>query len=93
MVHNIADTIPGAVAVALKATRTPANWVTISAITANAADIRIGDSTTSATSGIIVPKGTSATLWAIGDTQYLDLAQVFCFASGTDKYSAVYGTH
>lgn len=93
MVHNIADITPNSAAVALKSSRTPANWVTFSAPTGNAADVRVGDSTTSATSGTIVKAGTNHTMLPIGDDQYLDLALVFAFGTTTDKVAITYGTH
>lgn len=93
MVHNIADITPNGTATALKASRTPCNWVTVFAATANAGDMRIGDSTTAAGTGLVIPKGTGATLQSIADTQYLDLALVYVFGTSTDKVSILYGTH
>ncbi len=93
MVHNIADVTPGGGAVALKSSRTPCNWLQIIAPTSNAAAIRLGDSTTSATSGLSIPAGGGEMFPPIGDTQYLDLALVYVYATGTDKVSVVYGTH
>lgn len=94
MVHSIADITPNGAATALASTRTPANWVTISAPAANAAAIRVGDSLITASRGQIVEKGFSATLWPIADDNYLDLAQVYVFgASGSDKCGILYGVH
>ena len=93
MIHNIADVTPGGSTVALKATRTPANWLIVSAPTGNAADIRVGDSTTGTGSGVIVKAGTSLILPAISDDNYLDLAQVYLYGSTTDKAYLVYGVH
>ncbi len=93
MVHNIADVTPGGVAVALKSSRTPCNWLQVICPSGNAAAIRIGDSTTSATSGLALPAGSGQMFPAISDTQYLDLALVYIYGTTTDKVSIVYGTH
>lgn len=94
MVHNIADITPNGTVTALKSSRTPANWIILSAPSGNAADIRVGDSTTSTSSGAIIAKGTSVTLLPISDDHYLDLALIYVFgASGSDKVGVLYGTH
>lgn len=93
MVHNITDITPNSTATALKSARTPANWVQVTAPAGNAGSMRIGDSTTSASSGLEIIKGTSITLWPIGDDQYLDLALVYLYGTSTDKVSILYGTH
>jgi len=91
MIHNVADVTPAGVKTALKAARTPANWLMVSAPTGNAAPIRIGDSTTSATSGFLIAPGATFTLLPISDDAYLDLAGVFIFGTTTDKLSVMYG--
>jgi hypothetical protein len=94
MVHNIADITPNGTATALSSSHTKANWVIVSSPAANGAAVRVGDSTTSASSGAIAEKGASITLWPIGDDLYLDLALIFVFAaSGSDKAGVLYGTH
>lgn len=93
MVHNIPDVTPGGSAVALASSRTPCNWLQIIAPAGNANDIRIGDSTTSATSGLAIVKGGGQAFPPISDDQYLDLALIYVYGSGTDKISVVYGTH
>ncbi len=93
MVHNIADITPNSVVTALKSSRTPANWVQVTAPAGNSGSMRIGDSTTSASSGLEVIKGTTAILLPIGDDQYLDLALVYVYGTSTDKVSILYGTH
>jgi hypothetical protein len=93
MVHNIADITPNSVATALKAARTPCNWVIISAPAANSGVMRVGDSTTGASSGAIIAKGESLTLFPIGDTQYLDLSLVFVYGASSDVVGVLYGTH
>lgn len=94
MVHSVADITPNGSATAIASSRTPCNWLIVSAPSGNTGAIRVGDSSVSASRGAIVEKGFSTTLWAIGDTQYLDLAQVYVFgASGSDKCGILYGTH
>jgi hypothetical protein len=93
MIHNIADITPGGSAVALKAARTPCNWVQVLCPTGNAAAMRLGDSTTGAASGLSLPAGTGMLFPPIGDTQYLDLALIYIYGTNTDKISVVYGTH
>ncbi len=93
MVHNIADITPNSVATALKSARTPANWVQFTAPANNSGSMRVGDSTTDATHGLEIIKGTSAIFPAISDDQYLDLALVYVYGTSTDKVSIVYGTH
>lgn len=94
MVHNIADITPNGTATRLKLTRTPANWLMISAPTANTGDIRIGDSATAAANGVVIAKGTTLLLPPIGDDSYLDLALIYVFgAAGADKVGVLYGTH
>ena len=93
MVHNIADITPNGTATALLSTHTKCNWIIISAPTANAGDVRVGDSTTSATSGASVAKGTSVTLAPISDDLYLDLALIYVFGTSTDKVGILYGAH
>jgi hypothetical protein len=94
MVHNIADITPNGTATALSSSHTKANWVIVSSPAANGAAVRVGDSTTSATSGAIAEKGASITLWPIADDLYLDLALIFVFtAAGSDKAGVLYGTH
>lgn len=94
MVHNIADITPNGTATALSSSHTKANWIIISSPAANGAAVRVGDSTTSATSGAIAEKGFSITLLPIGDALYLDLALVFVFtAAGADKCGVLYGAH
>lgn len=94
MVHNIADITPNGTATALASTHIKANWVIISSPTANGAAVRVGDSTTSATSGAVVEKGFSITLLPIGDALYLDLNLIYVFtAAGADKCGVLYGAH
>lgn len=93
MVHNIADITPGGTPTALKSSRTPCNWLQVVCPSSNAAAMRVGDSTTSATSGISMPAGAGMMFPPIGDTQYLDLALVYIYGTTTDKVSIVYGTH
>lgn len=93
MVHNITDITPGGTATALKSTRTPCNWLQVICPTSNAAAMRLGDSTTSATSGLSLPAGSGMLFPPISDTQYLDLALIYIYGTTTDKVSIVYGTH
>lgn len=93
MIHNIADVTATGTAIPLKASRTPCNWVQIIAPTANAAAIRIGDSTTDATHGLSIPAGGGMLFPPISDCQYLDLAMIYLFGTAGDKVSVVYGTH
>ena len=92
MVHNIADVTPAATTKALSLTRIAANWVMLSAPTGNAADIRVGDSAASATSGVTLKAGTTLVFPPIGDAHYLDLAKIFVYGTTTDKVGVVYGT-
>ena len=92
MVHNVADVTPAGATVALRPTRTPANWVQIIAPTGNAAPIRLGDSTTGAASGLALPAGSGMLFPPIGDTTYLDLAMIYVYGTTTDKVSILYGT-
>jgi hypothetical protein len=93
MVHNLSDIATTGAAVALSLSHITCNYVIISAPTGNAADLRIGDSTTSATSGAVVKAGLPLTLWPIADTKYLDLGAIFVFGSAGDHASILYGTH
>jgi hypothetical protein len=93
MVHNIADVTPAGATVALRPTRTPANWVQVICPSGNAAAIRLGDSTTGAASGLALPAGSGMLFPPISDTQYLDLAMIYVYGTTTDKISVVYGTH
>lgn len=92
MVHNLADITPNSTATALKATSAHAAWVTISAPAANSGDIRAGDSTTDATHGVAIAKGTSITFPSQGATNPYDVALIYVYGTSTDKASAVYGT-
>ncbi len=93
MVHNLADITPAGTPTALSSTHTRCNWIAISPKTANSADMRIGDNTTSATSGILVPKGTTFIMPPISDDNYLDLALIFVYGASSDSAGVIYGTH
>jgi hypothetical protein len=93
MIHNVADVTPAGVAVPLAVTRTACNWLQVICPTGNAAAIRIGDPSTSATSGLAIPAGGGMLFPPIGDDQYLDLALIYVYGTTTDKISAVYGRH
>lgn len=93
MVHTVADLTPAGTAVKLAATRTPASWVMLSAPTGNAADVRIGDSTASATRGVTLKAGTTLLLPSIGTTRTYDLALIYVFGTTTDKVGILYGTN
>jgi len=93
MIHNVPDVTPGGAAVPLAATRTPCNWLQVICPSGNGAVIRIGDSSTGATSGLAIPAGGGMLFPPIGDDQYLDLALIYVFGTTTDKISAVYGRH
>lgn len=91
MLHTIADITPAGTATQLTSTPTRASWVIISAPTANAGDLRAGDSATAAGVGVAVPKGTSITFPTIGDTESLDLSGIYVYGTSTDKATVVYG--
>ena len=93
MVHNLPDVTPGGSAVPLSASRLVCNWLQVICPTGNSAAIRIGDSTTSATSGAAIPAGSGMMFPPIADDLYLDLAMIYVFGTTTDKISIVYGKH
>ena len=93
MVHNIAAVVPAGAPTALAAKRTPANWLLFTAPTGNAAAIRIGDLTTDATHGLILPAGATILFPPISDDLYLDLALIYVYGTTTDSITALYGTH
>jgi hypothetical protein len=93
MVHNIGDITPGGTATQLKSTRTPANWLLVTAPAANSGSLRLGDSTTGAATGIEVIKGTTTLFPAISDDAYMDLSMIYLYGTSSDKASIVYGTH
>jgi hypothetical protein len=93
LVHNIADITGDGSAHPLIASnvRTPACWLEINATAGNSAAVRIGDSTTSATSGTPVASGAGQLFPPIGTTQYMDLSQIWYYAANGDKFSVTYG--
>ena len=92
MVHNLPDIVMTGAALPLSLTHTKCNWVQIICPAGNAAGIRLGDSTTGAASGLSLPAGSGMLFPPIGDTHYLDLANIFVFGTGPDKISVIYGT-
>ena len=93
MIHNIADITGNGTALPLVAggVRTPANWVLIVAPAANASSVRFGDSTTSSTSGVVIPKGTSLLTPATSNAESLDLSQLYVLVANSDTVSVIYG--
>jgi hypothetical protein len=93
VVHNIPDITGTGSTFALipMGVRTAASWVIIGAPTANTGDIRVGDSTTSVTSGIPVHAGTTLTIPATGNAESLNLADVWVQVPTGCVCSAVYG--
>lgn len=92
MIHSLADVTPNGTAKPLAPSRIAANWL-ICSTAGNAAPLRIGDNTTNATTGMLIPVNTTFLLPAIGDSQYLDLAAIYVYgAAGADKASFLYGT-
>jgi hypothetical protein len=93
LVHNISDITGTGVAVPLIAggVRTAANWVQLTALPGNSADVRFGDSTTSASSGARIAPGAGQLFPATANSESLDLAQCFVFLANGDKVTVVYG--
>ena len=93
MIHNIADITGNGTALPLigSGVRTAANWVMIVNPAANGSSVRFGDSTTSSTSGALIPKGTSLVTPATSNAESLDLSQLYVFVANSDTVSVIYG--
>ncbi len=94
IVQTVADVVPNGVAAPLVPNSphvyTPARWIQISA---SGSTVRYGDSNVSATRGAAIPNGTVAQVGQDpreGQAPY-DVAQIYVFATGTDKVSVTYG--
>lgn len=70
-----------------------ATWVTVTAPTTNAADLRVGDANTGANRGAAIPPGKSFTFERGSFTQgmYL-LKSINVYGTSTDKAATTYGT-
>ena len=82
-----------AAAVALSATELKAKWVQITTPSGNAAQIRIGDSTTALNVGYPIPVG-----WAgmflppiAEEFAFYDLSQLYVYAATNDVVNVLYG--
>lgn len=100
MINTLADITPGGVATPLITVSAPSQlpitcrWVILSAPSANAGDLRYGDSSTGAARGSVLPKGTSIIL-PISTDQRGDtyaLAGIYVYGTGSDKVGISYGS-
>jgi hypothetical protein len=92
VVHNVPDITGTGAAVPLipGGVRTSAAWVQIVTGSANTANVRFGDSTTSATSGTRLPANSSQLLPPLANAECYDLAQLYVFMAAGDTISCVY---
>lgn len=93
MIHTLPDVTGTGVAVALSSIPYQARWVKINALSTNGADVRLGDSATSASQGLAIPKGTGELLPGISDTfgASYALTGVYVYIANGDKISIAYG--
>jgi hypothetical protein len=96
MVHTLPDIVGAASSLPVVANnvRTPAKWAlfTVPNVDPNSADARVGDSFTSATRGAIlrVDSQVGILFQPIGDTQYLDLSEIYVYAGSGDIVAVTY---